>query len=95
MASNINDGFARPGDTIEITHEGSELNEQQFVVIETPNHGETREPGCAWFEDQRGINMCARPGVYKIISRGKGPCGVDASLNKQRDNNLREAFGYG
>lgn len=99
MGNDIYNGHAHPGDTIEITHECSPLDGQQFVVIEAPSLA-TRisENGYAWFHDRGGIELCAAPGVYKIISRGAGPCDVglsdaDTSLNKQRDDNLRSIFG--
>jgi len=61
------------------------------------------EPGCAWFRSSSGHAFFLRPKNYTVVERaGKVhrvvgvdlELDVDASLKKQRDNNLRHAFGF-
>lgn len=100
--------YANPGDTI-IARNTSWLSGERLLVIEKPrstNHVKDNEPGCAWFTAfSRQQAYFLRPKHYVVVERAgkvrriadevvKSDVDVEASLKKQRDNNLRHAFGF-
>ncbi len=87
------DGWAKPGDTILITRRESNSLGKTFLVIECPEEYQ-HYVGCyAWVYLDHGP-AAFLIGEYSIVSPGKsGHESVDEKLDKQRDDNLRHAFG--
>lgn len=89
-------GWAKPGDTILITYKESTSLGKTFLVIECPDEYQ-HYVGCyAW------VNLDHGPAAflikeYEIVcacASCQGGKSVDESLDKQRDDNLRHAFGF-
>ena len=100
----MSDEYANPGDTI-VSKNTTAQKGKRMLVIERPigQVGTDDEPGCAWFIAFGGQPYFLRPDKYTIVERAEkvhrmvgvnAELDVDASLKKQRDNNLRHAFGF-
>lgn len=86
---------AQPGDTIKITKIGDFLN-KEFVVIECPNDGVDRS-NRVWVRNKT-TECTVEDKNYKIVKQARrhqsiAPNNVDASLDRQRNENLRSVFG--
>jgi len=94
MTSPKVEGWAKPGDTILITYRESTSLGKTFLVIECPDEYKHYVGRYAW------VNLDHGPAAflikeYSIVSSEKsGRESVDESLDKQRDDNLRHAFGF-
>ena len=95
----MSDDYAKPGDTIEVTWNHPDWLGKVFVVVECPKlhmHTSVDCPSHAWFVDENGHAAYFSPDCYKIVARGNGftltSSEIDRSLDKQRDDNLREVF---
>jgi len=88
------DGWAKPGDSILITYRESTSLGKTFLVIECPEEYQ-HYVGCyAWVNLEHGP-AAFLIGEYSVVSSAKsGRESVDESLDKQRDDNLRHAFGF-
>jgi len=94
------EGWAKPGDTIRITYRESTSFGKTFLVVECPDEYK-HYVGCyAWvYLDHGPAAFLIKE--YEIVndtktkqSHHKDEKSVDESLDKQRDDNLRHAFGF-
>lgn len=82
--------YAEPGYTILITDRKSTSFGKTFLVIECPDKYR-HTVGCfAWVNLKYGP-VAFLTSEYSVVSGQKN---VDESLNRQRDDNLRRAFGF-
>lgn len=91
---------AQSGDTIEVTDSKSKYFGRKMVIIEWPNETivQFRGRGEVCFltddSDQDFDYYYITDQHYKVVSeKESNQTGVDASLRKQRDDNLRDVFG--
>ncbi len=100
-----NSAYAKPGDTIE-DRSTTARKRRRMLVIKKPDSmafsNADSDPGCAWFMSG-GHAFFLRPKHYTVVERAGEvhrtadevvELDVDASLKKQKDDNLRHAFGF-
>ncbi len=88
---------AKPGDTIEITWYDEFWCGQRLKVVERPSDKMNGcQPGDAWFISKNGHTKFFGVENYTIVESGRSSPesveDVDASLKRQRDDNLRSIF---
>lgn len=100
---NNEDCWAKPGDTIEIVKTMvSHYMGKRYIVVEQPT-GKSSPLGSAWVREDDPLvpDGYFLSQSYKIVKRAKGGgCvsipddDIDKSLKRQRDDNLKRAFGF-
>jgi len=96
----MSDDYAKPGDTIEITWDYDDWKGRRYIVVECPESYKGTScdnPGNAWVIAEKGKSPSYLfAGNYKIVARGNGQTttgeGVDKSLKRQLNDNLRRVF---